>query len=162
MTTLTEPFRIMYHDVPSSPWLNTKEEEQSNLLATVCLFGFNKANPASKWAKTSHLFYQITHILFLLWCETQRSELLPVLSSPEEAGETHWLMQDGDPKTLTTFREQEMCYFLTELSCKFVIHLLWFLYSLKLIQPQPVSENVEMNYCHVSTEQRTFGCDWDS
>lgn len=31
MTTLTEPFKIMYHDVPSSPWLNTETEKKQKL-----------------------------------------------------------------------------------------------------------------------------------
>lgn len=31
MTTLTEPFRIMYHDVPSSPWLNTDRQKKEKI-----------------------------------------------------------------------------------------------------------------------------------
>lgn len=28
MTTFTDPFRIMYQEVPSSPWLNTTREKR--------------------------------------------------------------------------------------------------------------------------------------
>lgn len=95
-----------------------------------------------------HLFNRITHILFLLCCETQRSELLPVLSSPEEVRETLIKCKMVMQKTFICY----ICYFLTDLSCKFICFDLSILSSQKLIQPHPVSENVEMNYCHVSTE----------
>jgi len=29
MTTFTDPFRIMYQEVPSSPWLNTTRERKN-------------------------------------------------------------------------------------------------------------------------------------
>ena len=32
MTTFTDPFRIMYHEVPSSPWLNTRYNKKKRLM----------------------------------------------------------------------------------------------------------------------------------
>lgn len=31
MTTFTDPFRIMYHEVPSSPWLNTRYKKKKDM-----------------------------------------------------------------------------------------------------------------------------------
>lgn len=32
MTTFTDPFRIMYQEVPSSPWLNTRYKKMKSLM----------------------------------------------------------------------------------------------------------------------------------
>lgn len=45
MTTLTEPFWMMYHEVPSSPWLNTawtiKQYQRHNSTPTHTVTGFH-------------------------------------------------------------------------------------------------------------------------
>lgn len=35
MTTFTDPFRIMYQEVPSSPWLNTRYKKMKRLMTRV-------------------------------------------------------------------------------------------------------------------------------
>lgn len=35
MTTFTDPFRIMYQEVPSSPWLNTRYKKMKRLMTRI-------------------------------------------------------------------------------------------------------------------------------
>lgn len=35
MTTFTDPFRIMYQEVPSSPWLNTRHKKMKRLMTRI-------------------------------------------------------------------------------------------------------------------------------
>lgn len=35
MTTFTDPFRIMYQEVPSSPWLNTRYKKMKRLVTRI-------------------------------------------------------------------------------------------------------------------------------
>lgn len=35
MTTFTDPFRIMYQEVPSSPWLNTRHKKIKRLMTRI-------------------------------------------------------------------------------------------------------------------------------
>lgn len=35
MTTFTDPFRIMYQEVPSSPWLNTRYKKKKRLMTRI-------------------------------------------------------------------------------------------------------------------------------
>lgn len=35
MTTFTDPLRIMYQDVPSSPWLNTKHKKMKRHMTRI-------------------------------------------------------------------------------------------------------------------------------
>lgn len=72
VTTLTDPFQIMYHEVPLSPWLNTDRNTNQ-----ICPFLSPTTAP---WLQTQ--WPNPTYTQFLPCCVVQRAEQQLVPASP--------------------------------------------------------------------------------
>lgn len=58
MTTFTDPFRIMYQEVPSSPWLNTRYKKMKRLMTRIEAHQYKL-----QLIKSSFLSPRIIHLL---------------------------------------------------------------------------------------------------
>lgn len=79
VTTLTDPFQMMYHEVPLSPWLNTERSTGQTHSSTHHLSGApNHVQVPGAQLPANCL----TYIQFPPCCGVQRAELLLIPASP--------------------------------------------------------------------------------
>lgn len=81
---MTDPFQIMYHEVPLSPWLNTERStDQTGLGSPPLLCGRCHVQTPGAQLPVPHLTYTRS----LLCCVVQRAELPLIPASPVRWGE---------------------------------------------------------------------------
>lgn len=86
VTTLTDPFQIMYHEVPLSPWLNTERSSTNQTCPR-----HPSLLPCGLRPRPGRTYTQ-----FLPCCAVQRAGLQPAPASPVGRGTT---VREASPGT---------------------------------------------------------------